>query len=79
MTIRHPKHPYNPFEDENLYFPNSVGGLLSNMPVDSTDPGMWGEGESSETVANFKKGGSAKKKAYGMRKGGFTNRGGMYS
>jgi len=46
MQIRHPKHPYNPFEDENLDFP-SLEELLNNMPIDSTDPEAGFEGWTS--------------------------------
>ena len=60
---------------------------FGNITVDSTDEGMWGKGEdglprTSEDVANFKKGGTAKKKKavskYGAKAMKFTNRGGMY-
>lgn len=51
---------------------------FGKITVDSTDDGMWGEGKTSEDAADLNKGGSVKK-TYGMRKGGFTNRGGMYS
>jgi hypothetical protein len=60
---------------------------FGNITVDSTDEGMWGKGEdglprTSEDAANFKKGGTAKKKKavskYGAKAMKFTNRGGMY-
>ena len=51
---------------------------FGKITVDSSDDGMWGEGKTSEDAADLNKGGSVKK-TYGMRKGGFTKRGGMYS
>jgi hypothetical protein len=55
---------------------------FGNVTVDSTDEGMWGKGKTSEDAANFKKGGTAKKKKavskYGAKTMKFTNRGGMY-
>lgn len=55
---------------------------FGNITVDSTDEGMWGKGKTSEDAADFKKGGTAKKKKavskYGAKAMKFTNRGGMY-
>ena len=55
---------------------------FGKITVDSTDEGMWGKGKTSEDAADFKKGGTAKKKKavskYGAKAMKFTNRGGMY-